>query len=63
MTDHIRIQIKAYLRSKYGEIVHFKTFDTTVSANNVLEEILTIKKDIVRIQMDRDYDERDFYSI
>lgn len=63
MTDHIQIQVKAYLRSKHGEIVHFKTFNTAVSVDDVLEDILIIRKDIIRIHMDRDYDKRDFYSI
>ena len=63
MTDQIRIRIRAYLCSKHKEIIHFKTFDTDVSVDDVLEEVLTIKKDITRIHMDRDYDEQDYYSI
>ena len=63
MADHVRIRTRAYLCFKHREIVHFKTFDTDVSVDDVLEEILTTKKDITRIYMDRENDKQDYYSI
>ena len=63
MTNHRRTQVSAYLHSKYGEIIHFKTFNTDVSVDEVFKEIASIKKDIIRIHMDRNYGEQDFYIV
>ena len=64
MTNHIRVQVRTYLRSRHGEIIHFKTFNTNVSVNEVLEETLTTtKKDVTRIRMDRDYDKQESHIL
>lgn len=63
MSNHVQIRVRAYLRSKHREIVHFKTFDIETSVEDVLKEILTAKKDITIIHMDRDYDKKTTYDI
>ena len=60
MTNFIRVQVRTYLRSRHGEIIHFKTFNTDISVDKVLEEILTTtRKDVTKIRMDRDYDKQE----
>ena len=64
MTNFIRVQVRTYLRSKHGEIIHFKTFNTDISVDKVLEETLTTTGNYVtKIRMDRDYDKQEPHII
>lgn len=64
MTNRIRVQVKTYLRSRHGEIIHFETFNTDIGVDEVLEKTLTTtRKDVTRIHMDRDYDEQEPHNL
>ena len=52
------VQTRIHVKSKHGEIVHFRRFDLDTNVDTVLRRLMDemSNKEITRIQMDRHYD-------
>ena len=49
-------QIKAHIKGKGGEVIHFNRLGIDVKVEDVLKEVLKDQKNVIRIQMDKHYD-------
>lgn len=46
-------EVRTYIKIEQGEIIHFKTFHTKITVENIFKDVLEDKKEIIRMCIDR----------